>query len=169
LPSWQADHTPTEVLAQGLFYLENRTVEYHFNDADFAARYAAIKEGGGDDLSSEIALLRLLIERAAPSAPALAGNLLSVLVKSQSAEMDRRQREGELLGRHELFQIGSAICAALVEKLSGFPNFDQIVDAAIPAIESAIATAGREQPREPLRLTHDPQASGEQHHARPSD
>ena len=56
------DHTITEAPTPGLFHLENHTVEYQFNDADFAARYTAIKENGGDDLSPEIALLRLLIE-----------------------------------------------------------------------------------------------------------
>ena len=130
-------------------------MEYQFDDADFAARYAAIKEGGGDNLTSEIALLRLLIERAAPSSPALAGHLLSVLAKVQSAELDRRQREGELLDRHALFTVGSAICAALVERLSGLPNYDQLVDTITPIITETIATAGRGQQREPLRLTQE--------------
>lgn len=148
------DHTVTEAPTPGLFYLETQTVEYQFNDADFAARYTAIKENGGDDLSPEIALLRLLIERAAPSCPALAGNLLSVLAKVQNVELDRRQRDGELLGRDQLFKIGQAICRALVERLSSLPNFEQVVDLILPAITETIKTAGREQQREPLRLTH---------------
>ena len=126
-------------------------MEYQFKDTDFAARYTAIKEGGGDDLKSEIALLRVLIERAAPSSPALTGNLLSVLAKVQTTELVRRQREGELVNRQQLFLVGSAICQILVERLSGLPNYEQIVDGVIPAIESAIATAGRE----PLRITHE--------------
>ena len=96
----------------------------------------------------------LLIERAAPSCPALAGNLLSVLAKVQNVELDRRQRDGELLGREQLFKVGQAICRALVERLSSLPNFEQVVDLILPAITETIKTAGREQQREPLRLTH---------------
>ena len=153
-PASAVDPTITEAPTPGLCYLENPTVEYQFNDADFAARYTAIKENGGDDLSPEIALLRLLIERAAPSCPALAGNLLSVLAKVQNVELDRRQRDGELLGREQLFKVGQAICRALVERLSSLPNFEQVVDLILPAITETIKTAGREQQREPLRLTH---------------
>ena len=43
---------------QGFFFcLENRTVEYQFSDADFAA-LRGNQRGRGDNLRSEIALLR---------------------------------------------------------------------------------------------------------------
>ena len=88
---------------------------------------------------------------------------MSVLAKVQSAELDRRQREGELLDRRHLFQVGSAICQVLVEKLADLPNYDAIVDALLPAIEHAIVTVSHGENREPLRLTHDESAGG--HHA----
>ena len=150
------DHTITKAMAKGLLHLENRTVEYQFDDADFAARYAAIKEGGGDDLRSEIALLRLLIERAAPSVPALAG---SGQGPSRGTGPPPAGRRTARPARPVHGRIGNlrGPCRTVV----GLAELRPTCRYRIPPIHTAIATAGRDQPREPLRLTHDPQASGE--------
>jgi len=85
---------------------------------------------------------------------ALPVNCCTSSASSNSCKSASKRRWG-FAGRHALFAVGNAICQALVEKLSGLPNYEQIVDLVIPAIESAIATAGREQKREPLRLTQE--------------
>jgi hypothetical protein len=129
---------------------------FKLNDPELAQRLDEFRRADPTSLSDEIALTRLLAEAAVNEGHAgLAGQLLHVVGKLELLQISQQEKMGDLLGRHALFAVGNAICQALVEKLSGLPNYEQIVDLVIPAIESAIATAGREQKREPLRLTQE--------------
>jgi hypothetical protein len=126
---------------------------FRLEDPELAKRLDEFRGEDATSLSDEIALTRLLAEIAVNQNHAgLAGQLLHIVGKLQLLQISQQEKMGDLLSRHALFSVGSAICAALVEKLSGFQEYEAICDAVIPAIENAIATAGREQKREPLRL-----------------
>ncbi len=129
---------------------------FKLTNPDLAKRLDEFRQADETSLSDEIALTRLLAEAAVNEGHAgLAGQLLHVVGKLQLLQVAQQEKMGDLLGRHALFAVGTAICEAIAQKLSGLPNYEQIVDLVIPAIESAIATAGREQPHEPLRITQD--------------
>ena len=134
---------------------------FKLQDPELAKRLDDFRGADQTSLADEIALCRLLAETATNQRHvSLAGQLLHVVGKLELLQIQQQERAGTLLGRHAIFSVGSAICEAIVEKLSAFPNYELIVDAVIPAIENAIATAGREQS---LRLTHDPKVSGDNH------
>jgi hypothetical protein len=125
---------------------------FKLNDPELAKRLDEFRRADATSLSEEIAMTRLLAEVAVNEGHAgLAGQLLHTIGKLELLQISQEEKMGNLLGRHALFAVGTAICQALVEKLSGLPNYDQIVDLALPAIEAAIAEAGRE----PLRIAHE--------------
>ena len=125
---------------------------FKLENTELARRLDELRGADVTDLSDEIALARLLTEVAVNRGQVgLAGQLLHTTAKLELAAVVQREKLNHLLDSSALFAAGTSICQALVEKLSGFPNFPEICDAAIPAIESAIATAGRE----PLRITHE--------------
>ena len=118
---------------------------FQLTNPELAQRLDEFRQADETSLSDEIALTRLLAEAAVNEGHAgLAGQLLHVVGKLQLLQVAQQEKMGNLLGRHALFAVGSAICEAIVQRLSGLPNYEQIVDLVIPAIESAIATAGRE-------------------------
>jgi hypothetical protein len=125
---------------------------FKLTNPDLARRLDEFRRADVTSVSDEIALTRLLAEVAVNKGNAnLAGQLLHVIGKLQLIQISEQERIGNLLDRHALFTVGSAICKALVERLSGLPNYEQIVDVITPIITEAIATAGRE----PLRITHE--------------
>jgi hypothetical protein len=129
---------------------------FRLTDPELAKRLEEFREADPTSLSDEIALCRLLTEMAVNQGHfGLAGQMAHVTGKLQLLAVAQQEKMGHLLGRHALFTAGSAICDILVQELSELPNYEQLADRLIPAIEAAIASAGREQTREPLRLTQE--------------
>lgn len=126
---------------------------FKLNDREMARRLDEFRDADPADLNDEIALCRLLAEQAVNEGhPARAAQLLSVTGKLELLQIAARERMGALLDRHSLFEVGRAICQAIMDHCAGLPNYEQIVDAVLPAIREAIATAGRDK-KTPLLLT----------------
>ncbi len=124
---------------------------FKLQNAELAQRLEELRGADITDLSDEIALSRVLTEVAVNRGQiCLAGQLLNTCAKLELAAVAQKEKLHHLLDSSELYAAGEAISRALLENLSGFPNFPEICDAAIPAIKSAIATV-----REPLRITHE--------------
>ena len=136
---------------------------FKLQNAELAQRLEELRGADATDLTDEIALARLLTEIAVNRGQVgLAGQMLHVTAKLELAAVAQMEKLHHLLGYSELYAAGEAISRALLEQLSGFPNFPEICDAAIPAIKSAIASV-----REPLRITHEAAPCSERSDERP--
>jgi hypothetical protein len=128
---------------------------FKLTDSALAKRLDEFRGADPTDLGDEIALCRLLAEQAVNDGhPTLACQLLHVVGKLQLLQIAEQEKLGNLLGRHSLFEVGTAICQAITNQCVGLANYEQIVDAVLPAIRDAIAKAGREK-KTPLLLTHE--------------
>jgi hypothetical protein len=141
------------VVASVLF-LEVSVFKLH--DPDFAKRLDEFRGADPTDLGDEIALCRVLAEAATNEGHiALSGHLLHIVGKLELLQIQQREKMGNLLDRHALFSAGAAICEAIAARLSGRPDYGELVDLILPAITDTLKTVGREQKHEPLLLTRE--------------
>ena len=139
----------------GLFFFLEASV-FKLLNPELAKRLDEFRGADPTDLGDEIALCRLLAEAATNQAHVgLAGQLLHVVGKLELLQIQQKEKMGNLLDRHALFSAGSAICEAIAARLSGRPDYEELVDLILPAITEALATVRREQKHEPLFLTQE--------------
>ena len=81
--------------------------------------------------------------------------MLHIVGKLELLQIQQHEKMGTLLDRHALFSAGSAICEAIAARLSGRPDYGELVDLILPAITEALRTVGREQNHEPLLLAQE--------------
>jgi hypothetical protein len=128
--------------------------QYLLAQAQDRARLADLAEH--DDIKSlrdEIALTRMMIERLWNSANSEVERLmvfgrvnahiltLEKLVKTCN---QIEERLGTLLAKPTLYRVGQQICQALMDRLAGLPNYEQIVDLTIRDIDRIIVEARNE-------------------------
>jgi hypothetical protein len=122
---------------------------FKLDDPNYVKRLEEFKTDGDDDLTDEIALMKLLAEIATNSGRyTLAGMLLHNVGKLQLLKTAQEERRGNLLSRRALFEVGSAICDTIKNHFAGLPEdeYCRLVDAIVPAIRTAVENAGREKP-----------------------
>jgi hypothetical protein len=113
----------------------------------------------GDDpgqVDQEIRIVRWLIQQAVTDRKLpLANALCATLAKLSGTQIANEVRAGMLIERAVLLHIAQEMSSAVARRLSGLPNQDVLSDELMDDFTKIIR---REQE---LRLTHDPQVSGD--------
>jgi hypothetical protein len=138
--------------------IKEHIVHYNIEDKDRARRLEALRTADGTDLSDEIALSRLLAEESVNSGrAALASQILHNIGKIELTQIAMREKAAQLLDRHAIVAMARLICANIVARLSGRPDFAELVDLIIPAIEEAVMTATPPQTEQRLLTQEKPE------------
>jgi hypothetical protein len=129
--------------------------QYYLVKAEDRTRLAALAEHNDiKSLRDEIGLTRIMIEEIWNSGQSAAERLrnfgavrlhindLEKLVKTCN---QLEERLGTLLAKPTLLRVGQRICESLVSRLSGLPNYDQLVDVLQADVVSIIQEARNDE------------------------
>jgi hypothetical protein len=102
--------------------------------------------GDSGSVESELAILRWCLEQAVNQGNTkLSSQIAGQVGKLELVKLEIDRKKGSLLQRETLVAVGNTIAQLVFNELQGLPGAEQIFDNLVPALATAIESAGRTQ------------------------